>query len=68
MPPSNFKCACCGDESGYTLQLPWNVFETAYRAKGRRTVECVLAMATMLERKQMTAVLKRVTVCKKVSA
>jgi hypothetical protein len=67
MPPSNFKCACCGDESGYTLQLPWNVFKTAYRAKGAaHAVECVVAMATMLERKQMTAVLKRVAVCKKV--
>lgn len=67
MPPSNFKCACCGEGSGYTLQLPWNVFKTAYRAKGpAHATECVLTMATMLERKQTTAVLKRVAVCKKV--
>lgn len=66
-PPSNFTCACCGKGSGHTLQLPWNVFTTAYRAKGpAHAVDCVVAMATLLERKQMTEVLKRATVCKDV--
>lgn len=68
MPPSNFTCANCGEGSGFTLQLPWNVFATAYRSRGpAHAIECVCAMSTMLERKQMTAVLKRVTVCKNVA-
>ena len=64
-PPSNFTCACCGKGNGHTLQLPWNVFQTAYRRHGPvHAVNCVVAMGTMLERKQTTEVLKRVTVCK----
>lgn len=66
-PPTSFTCACCGKGSGYTLQLPWNVFQTAYRRHGEaHAVNCIVAMGTMLERKQTTEVLKRVTVCKDV--
>jgi len=66
-PPSNFSCACCGKGSGHTLQLPWNVFQTAYRRHGEaHAIGCLVAMGTMLERKQTAEVLKRVTVCKEV--
>ena len=31
-PPTGFMCACCGKNRGFTLQTPWNVFCTAYKA------------------------------------
>lgn len=67
-PPTNFVCACCGQGCGYTLQMPWNVYCTAFRVHGgAHAVSCVVAMASMLERGETRDVLKRVTVCKDVS-
>lgn len=67
-PPSGFTCACCGKGAGYTLQMPWNAFATAYRVHGgAHAVACVVAMGSMLAQGATRAALKRLAVCKHVN-
>jgi hypothetical protein len=49
-PPTRWKCIVCRTGTGYELQTPVNVFNTAYRRGGRvEAVRNVVAMAKRLE-------------------
>lgn len=49
-PPTRWKCIACHTGTGYELQTPVNVFNTAYRRGGRvEAVKNVVAMAKRLE-------------------
>ena len=61
-----FRCHSCGQSGGFSVQLPMNVFATAYRtANGVTATKCLLAMADLLVAGDFTAVYERITCCKK---
>jgi hypothetical protein len=66
--PNKFQCYCCGEASGYDVQLPLNVFATAYRTSGGAVaIGCLVEMAQLLVRGDYEAVFKRTTCCKKLA-
>ena len=64
-PPTRWKCVACGSGTGYELQTPVSVFNTAYRKHGRAVaVRNVVAMAKRLEACDEDAVNAACTCCK----
>tara|TARA_B100000963_G_scaffold314690_1_gene293399 strand:- start:1953 stop:3797 length:1845 start_codon:yes stop_codon:yes gene_type:complete len=63
---SKFSCFACGEDRGYNVQLPLNVYTTAYRTtNGKVAIECLVQMSDMLVKGQFAAVYERTTCCKK---
>ena len=61
-----FRCHSCGEGGGFSVQLPMNVFATAYRtANGVTATKCLIEMADLLVAGEFTEVYERITCCKK---
>lgn len=62
----HFRCFSCGETGGFGVQLPLNVFATAYRAaNGKIATECMVEMANKLIKGEFADVYERTTCCKK---
>ena len=65
--PNKYRCHCCGNQGGYDVQLPLNVFATAYRtSSGAAAVQALVEMANLLVDGEFEAVYQKTTCCKKI--
>ncbi len=61
----SFKCFACGCNAGFCVQLPLNIFSTAYRtANGRVATKCLIELSNKLMRGEFAEVYERTTCCK----
>lgn len=66
--PNKYRCHCCGEQGGYDVQLPLNVFTTAFRVSGGvAAVKALVEMSDRLVEGDFEAVYAKTTCCKKIS-
>ena len=62
----DFRCHACGQSGGFSVQLPLNIFSTAYRtANSKVAINCLVELSNMLIRGEYAEVYQRTTCCKK---
>lgn len=65
--PNKYRCHCCGNQGGYDVQLPLNVFSTAYRVSGgAAAVQALVELSTLLVQGKFEEVYQKTTCCKKI--
>ena len=66
-PPVHFTCRCCGERSAHDLQLPHEVFATAYCVAGPvAAIQALVSLAQLLVEKKYEEAIKRCCVCRQV--
>ena len=66
-PPRSWKCWCCGEKQAHDVQMPQEVFATAFCVAGPvKAIECLQSMADLLVQRQFADVIKKTAFCRRV--
>lgn len=66
-PPRSWKCWCCGEKNAHDVQMPQEVFATAFCVAGPvKAIKCLQSMADLLVQRQFADVIKRTAFCRRV--
>ena len=66
-PLCSWQCWCCGEREAHDVQMPQEVFATAFCVSGPvKAIECLQSMADLLVQRQFAEVIEKTAFCRRV--
>ena len=66
-PPRDYMCWCCGERSAHDVQMPTEVYATAYCTSGpAEAVRSLVQFGKLLEKREFDEAIKHAAVCRRV--